>query len=122
MSHSINYPTTSQRRERLREGLQVVMALWSGKPVTFSGRFYALRGAQLMATPLQRPHPPTWVAALGELSFAEFPSAGRLRLLADRARSSPPEWEWAFLCGNPIWSHPLEIRVSPIPTPGTLPL
>jgi hypothetical protein len=118
----IEYPDAVQRLDGLREGLQVIKALWTGKPVEFSGRYYTLSGAQLTPTPLQRPHPPIWVAAMGEWSFAEFPSAGRLRLLADRARPSPPEWEWAFLCGNPIWSHPLEIKVPPTPTPKTPPL
>ena len=69
-NHGIDYPDAAERLERLREGLRVVMALWSGKPVEFSGRFYALRGAQLTATPLQRPHPPIWVAAMGDRMLA----------------------------------------------------
>ena len=69
-SHGIDYPDAAHRLERLREGLRVVMALWTGKPVEFSGRFYALRGAQLTATPLQRPHPPIWVAAMGDRMLA----------------------------------------------------
>jgi len=69
-SHGIDYPDAAERLERVREGLRVVMALWSGKPVEFSGRFYTLRGAQLTATPLQRPHPPIWVAAMGDRMLA----------------------------------------------------
>ena len=69
-SHGIDYPNAAHRLQRLREGLRVVMALWTGKPVVFSGRFYTLRGGQLTATPLQRPHPPIWVAAMGDRMLA----------------------------------------------------
>jgi len=69
-SHGIDYRDAAERLERLREGLQVVMALWSGKPVEFSGRFYDLREAQLTPTPLQRPHPPIWIAAMGDRMLA----------------------------------------------------
>jgi alkanesulfonate monooxygenase SsuD/methylene tetrahydromethanopterin reductase-like flavin-dependent oxidoreductase (luciferase family) len=68
--HGIEYPDAGQRLEALREGLQVVKALWTGKPVEFSGRFHALRGAQLAPTPVQQPHPPIWVAAMGDRMLA----------------------------------------------------
>jgi len=69
-SHGIDYPDAGERLQRLREGLQIVMALWTGKPVTFSGRFYDHRGARLTITPLQRPHPPIWIAAMGDRMLA----------------------------------------------------
>jgi len=69
-NHGIYYPDAAERLERLREGLRVFMALWTGKPVEFSGRYYTLSGAQLTATPLQRPHPPIWVAAMGDRMLA----------------------------------------------------
>ncbi|MGH7428325.1 MAG: LLM class flavin-dependent oxidoreductase [Candidatus Methylomirabilaceae bacterium] len=69
-SHGIDYPEAPERLERLREGLQVIKALWSGKPVDFSGRFYTLRRAQLASPPVQQPHPPIWVAAMGDRMLA----------------------------------------------------
>jgi alkanesulfonate monooxygenase SsuD/methylene tetrahydromethanopterin reductase-like flavin-dependent oxidoreductase (luciferase family) len=69
-SHDIGYPDASERLARLREGLQVIKALWSGKPVEFSGKFYTLRGAQLASIPVQQPHPPIWIAAMGDRMLA----------------------------------------------------
>ncbi len=69
-SHGIDYADASERLHRLREGLQVVIALWSGKPIDFSGRFYTLQRAQLASIPVQRPHPPIWIAAMGDRMLA----------------------------------------------------
>ena len=69
-SHGIHYPNAPDRLERLREGLQIVKALWSGKPVDFSGKFNTLHGAQLAPRPLQQPHPPILIAAMGDRMLA----------------------------------------------------
>jgi alkanesulfonate monooxygenase SsuD/methylene tetrahydromethanopterin reductase-like flavin-dependent oxidoreductase (luciferase family) len=49
------------RGELLDEALEVVTALWTGKPVTLDGR-YRLDRAQVLPTPLQSPRPPIWLA------------------------------------------------------------
>ncbi len=69
-SHGIHYPDAPDRLERLREGLQIVKALWSGKLVDFSGKFNTLHGAQLASRPVQQPHPPIWIAAMGDRMLA----------------------------------------------------
>lgn len=45
----------------LDEGLEVMMGLWEGEPVTHHGRFYHAHGAQLVPTPVQRPRVPIWI-------------------------------------------------------------
>ncbi|MDQ4040795.1 MAG: LLM class flavin-dependent oxidoreductase, partial [Actinomycetota bacterium] len=42
--------------------LEVLTALWSGEPVEHAGERFAVTGAALRPTPLQRPRIPIWVA------------------------------------------------------------
>ena len=51
----------SDRAAMLDEGLDVVNALWSGQPVTHSGRFYQVDGVTLAPLPVQRPRVPVWI-------------------------------------------------------------
>jgi alkanesulfonate monooxygenase SsuD/methylene tetrahydromethanopterin reductase-like flavin-dependent oxidoreductase (luciferase family) len=46
----------------LDEGLDVLTALWGGRPVDHEGRRFRVRGAVLRPSPLQRPRIPIWVA------------------------------------------------------------
>jgi alkanesulfonate monooxygenase SsuD/methylene tetrahydromethanopterin reductase-like flavin-dependent oxidoreductase (luciferase family) len=47
--------------EMLDEGLELIDRLWSGEPVSFTGKHYRLKGAQLTARPVQEPRIPIWV-------------------------------------------------------------
>jgi len=47
--------------ERLDEGLELIVALWSGAEVQHRGAHYRLDGLRLAATPLQKPRIPIWV-------------------------------------------------------------
>ncbi|TDW89189.1 luciferase-like monooxygenase [Kribbella sp. VKM Ac-2566] len=47
--------------EMLDEGLAVIDQLWTGQPVTYSGKHYTLKDAQLTARPVQEPRIPIWV-------------------------------------------------------------
>jgi hypothetical protein len=47
--------------EMLDEGLTIIDQLWTGQPVSFSGKHYTLTDAQLTARPVQRPRIPIWV-------------------------------------------------------------
>ena len=51
----------SDRAAMLDEGLDVVTGLWSGEPVTHSGKFYQVDGITLAPLPVQRPRPPVWI-------------------------------------------------------------
>jgi hypothetical protein len=54
--------------ERLDEGLEIIDRLWTGEPVTYSGRQYQLEGMQLRPRPVQQPRIPIWVG--GDLTRA----------------------------------------------------
>jgi alkanesulfonate monooxygenase SsuD/methylene tetrahydromethanopterin reductase-like flavin-dependent oxidoreductase (luciferase family) len=47
----------AERVGRLVEGLAVLRALWTGRPVTHAGRFYRFADVQLSVTPVQQPCP-----------------------------------------------------------------
>lgn len=48
----------------LDEGLDVLIGLWSGEPLRFSGQHYTVREAQFLPTPFQSRRIPIWVACL----------------------------------------------------------
>jgi alkanesulfonate monooxygenase len=53
----------SERGARLDEGLEALTRLWTGEPVTFTGRFYRFADAKLAPPPVQKPHPPVWIGS-----------------------------------------------------------
>lgn len=54
-----------QSRELWEEALEAVLAIWEadGAPVTRSGRFFEIPDVGVYPRPVQRPHPPVWVAS-----------------------------------------------------------
>jgi len=61
-----DFPSTGERIERLDEAVQVVKALLTADNVDFDGRHYQLRKAFYRPRPVQQPHPPIWIGAMGE--------------------------------------------------------
>ena len=53
----------SQRGRVFEEGIEVLKALWTQESVTFDGKFYQLNDVALGYKPVQKPHPPIWIAA-----------------------------------------------------------
>src|SRR5438132_2988381 len=45
------------------EGLEVLRQAWTRQPFSYQGRYYSLRDITVAPQPLQKPHPPLWVAA-----------------------------------------------------------
>jgi alkanesulfonate monooxygenase SsuD/methylene tetrahydromethanopterin reductase-like flavin-dependent oxidoreductase (luciferase family) len=56
--------------ERFREAVEVVLAAWRSERLDFSGRFHRFANVEVLPKPLQRPHPPTWVAATSDSAIA----------------------------------------------------
>jgi F420-dependent oxidoreductase-like protein len=61
----IAFPSTTERMDRLEEGIQVLRSLFTADDVTFEGRHYRLEGASYLPKPVQQPHPPIWVGGVG---------------------------------------------------------
>lgn len=50
----------------LREGVEIMKAMWTEDEVTYQGEYYQLDGGICQPKPLQKPHIPLWVAGGGE--------------------------------------------------------
>lgn len=53
----------TERGARFQEALEVVKKLWTEDEVSFEGRFFRIPKIRPRTRPVQRPHPPIWVAA-----------------------------------------------------------
>ncbi len=51
------------RPSRIEEVIDVLELAWSGEPFSYDGRYYKLDELVVKPEPLQRPHPPLWLAA-----------------------------------------------------------
>jgi alkanesulfonate monooxygenase SsuD/methylene tetrahydromethanopterin reductase-like flavin-dependent oxidoreductase (luciferase family) len=64
-------------RLRVEEGVALMRQCWSGRAFDFKGRFHSAERVHVRPAPIQRPHPPLYVAANSEDSVR---SAARLGL------------------------------------------
>jgi alkanesulfonate monooxygenase SsuD/methylene tetrahydromethanopterin reductase-like flavin-dependent oxidoreductase (luciferase family) len=55
-----------QRGSRSNEALEVIKKLWTEKNVSFDGRYSKFSGITIGPHPVQKPHPPIWVAGRKE--------------------------------------------------------
>jgi len=52
-----------RRARRLREGVEVLRALWADDDASYDGEFFQFTGVTLEPKPMQRPGPPIWFGA-----------------------------------------------------------
>ncbi len=80
----------SRTREMFHEAIQIIRQAWTQETVTFHGTHYRFDAVPVRPKPLQRPHPPIWMACL---SPETFEIAGRygFNLLFGTAFGLPPE-------------------------------
>jgi alkanesulfonate monooxygenase SsuD/methylene tetrahydromethanopterin reductase-like flavin-dependent oxidoreductase (luciferase family) len=48
---------------RFHETVDIVLNAWTNQRVTHQGKFYHYDGVEVLPKPLQKPHPPVWMAA-----------------------------------------------------------
>src|SRR2546425_3819592 len=72
----------SDRVSLFEEGIEILRRAWTEEKVYFVGKRHTLQNIMVTPKPVQKPHPPIWVAALGDEPMKR---AGRLgdALLAD---------------------------------------
>ncbi len=66
LGYGYPFPKPSVRIGQLREGVEIMRAMWTEDIVTYQGKHYRLDGAICRPKPLQEPHPPLWIAGGGE--------------------------------------------------------
>jgi alkanesulfonate monooxygenase SsuD/methylene tetrahydromethanopterin reductase-like flavin-dependent oxidoreductase (luciferase family) len=67
----------AEARARVEEGVALIQQSWSGAPFDFQGRFHSAERVHVRPRPVQRPHPPLFIACNSEDSVR---SAARLGL------------------------------------------
>lgn len=108
-----------ESRERFEEGIEVVKRLWTEDRVTHQGRFYDLNDIHLTPRPVQRPHPPIWIAAVTtEESFAWsgrngyhlmiVPFAGGLERTAGLLKVYREAWDSG---GHPLGAWQVQVSI-----------
>ncbi|MGA7763227.1 MAG: LLM class flavin-dependent oxidoreductase, partial [Candidatus Binataceae bacterium] len=60
----------SMSRGIFNEFLQVILQAWTQERVNFKGVHFNIEDQPVRPKPLQKPHPPVWVAALSEATFS----------------------------------------------------
>ena len=57
------------RGARADDAIRLMTKLWADDPVSYSGRFYSCENVSFAPKPVQRPHPPLWVAGASPAAF-----------------------------------------------------
>jgi natural product biosynthesis luciferase-like monooxygenase protein len=65
-----------ESRLRFNEAHDLILRAWRGGPFSFEGRFFKVRDLNVIPQPLQKPHPPIYVAAI--ITEDSFIWAGRM--------------------------------------------
>ncbi len=84
------------RVSRFEESINLMQQLWTGEEVTFEGKHWQVHEARMTITPVQKPHPPIWIAA------QSAGAARRAAAMGDACLIGPqPSWEdFRFLAGK----------------------
>ncbi len=61
-----DFPESAVRLQRLREAVQILLAMWTQEQATFEGEYYHIRGAINQPGGVQRPHIPLLIGGSGE--------------------------------------------------------
>ncbi|HLG13359.1 MAG TPA: LLM class F420-dependent oxidoreductase [Blastocatellia bacterium] len=59
----------ARRGARADEFLQATIDLWTKDPVAFDGQFYRIPESRVGPKPVQKPHPPIYIAGFGQYTF-----------------------------------------------------
>ncbi len=88
-----------EKRERFDEALEIVLRAWTGERFSYEGKYHRVKEVALNVLPVQRPHPPVWIAVLrneaapfvGRKGFPimmiPYATTERIEELADTARA-----------------------------------
>ena len=78
----------AERVSRLEESISLMKQLWTGEEVTHEGQHWTVHNGRLGLTPVQKPHPPIWLAAQSRGAVR------RAAAIADACFLGPqPSWE-----------------------------
>ena len=59
----------SRTREMFRESVEIIQNAWTKERFDYDGEFYRFRDLSVRPKPVQKPHPPMWMASLSSQTF-----------------------------------------------------
>lgn len=65
-AYGYDYPSNKVRLDMLEESAQILKTMWTTDNANFEGDHFQVRDAITRPLPIQRPHPPLWIAGGGE--------------------------------------------------------
>ena len=71
--------------DRFQEAVDIVLAAWTQEKLTYHGKFWDYEGIEVLPKPLQKPHPPTWLAATSPSALQRAASKGATILMDPHA-------------------------------------
>ncbi|MCH7606655.1 MAG: LLM class flavin-dependent oxidoreductase [Chloroflexi bacterium] len=84
------------RVSRMEESIALMKQLWTGEEITFEGKYWQVHEAKLSLTPVQKPHPPIWIAAQSTGAVRRAAAIGDACLIGPQ-----PTWDdFSFLAGQ----------------------
>jgi F420-dependent oxidoreductase-like protein len=66
LAYGYPFSSTHERLERLREAIEIILAMWTQQEATFEGTYYQVRGAINQPKGVQQPHIPLLIGGGGE--------------------------------------------------------
>lgn len=66
IAYGVGWGSHRERIERMLEGLEIILDLWSKERTTYEGKYYRVLDAPCWPKPLQKPHPPIWFGGLSK--------------------------------------------------------
>jgi alkanesulfonate monooxygenase SsuD/methylene tetrahydromethanopterin reductase-like flavin-dependent oxidoreductase (luciferase family) len=98
----------SQRVGRLREALQVMKLLWTEDKVEFQGEYYRVPLTTPVTRPVQKPHPPIWMAANNNVAIKRVARWGYPWLINPHATIHMVKRQWdSYKAALDSTGHPL---------------
>lgn len=61
--------TPEESASRFRETVEIVLRAWTSERLSFAGRHFRFEDVEVLPKPLQRPHPPVWMASSSEAAI-----------------------------------------------------
>lgn len=58
------YISPAEKRERFDDALAILLKAWEGNSFSYHGLYHHVEHTRIAVTPLQKPHPPLWIAIL----------------------------------------------------------
>lgn len=78
-------------REIMEEGLKIIQSAWTDDVLRFEGQFFRIPGVIVNPKPLQRPHPPIYIAASSP-DGVEFAAAALKQLINETGATHILAW------------------------------